>query len=292
MLTKPYIYIVKNLLVDKRAYYRCIKSLKMTKGKNSTFLMFSALCLCSVSWATTFTVSNGADDGVGSLRQAINDAQTSGGRDTISIDAAVDTIILTTYSDAFGISHLTWDDTLIIFGNNVVWTTQDTGRFFQNEATSWLYDIEFLQGTARQIGGIGNGGAVWANRDIHFENCRFTENESLSRGGAAVISTNGSIMPIDTNDAVFVNCTFDSNSTGLAGGAMWVRLCNLRLENCCFTGNTSADTAPNIQNDNGVITLTGINKFDSAPHIVNGPGGSVSLAAGFEVPLGTEFVIE
>ena len=52
-------------------------------------------------------------------------------------------------------------------------------------------------------------------------------------------------------------------------------------------------TAPNISNDRGIITLTGVIKFDGPiPHIVNGTEGTVILDVTFSVPLGSEFIIE
>src|SRR5213592_3578329 len=52
-------------------------------------VFFAALCLCStVSTATamTFTVTNTNDSGAGSLRQAITDANNTGGADTIDFN--------------------------------------------------------------------------------------------------------------------------------------------------------------------------------------------------------------
>ena len=99
-------------------------------------------------------------------------------------------------------------------------------------------------------------------------------------------------MPLDTSEVCFINCIFDSNHSGMAGGALWVRLSKVRIQDCCFINNTSAGTAPNIQNDQGEITLAGSIKIDGMPQIVNGPKGSVTLAEAFEVPLGSEFLIE
>ncbi len=255
-------------------------------------LVFLSLAYClAMPWtkASTFLVTSNTDSGPNTLRQAILDADATVGRDTIEISALLDTILLSTHTDTLEINHLTFNDTLVIIGNGIVLTTQDTGRFFQNEAYAWIFDVIFLGATSSLS---GNGGAFWANRSITFMDCMFIQNTAPSRGGAVVTSTNAVTMPSDSSHVVFINCTFDTNHSGIAGGAIWVRLCKLRLQGCSFVQNASDGTAPNIFLDQGEITLAGMVTFDSAPQIVNGFPGTVILAEAFEVPLGTEFIIE
>ncbi|NND07306.1 MAG: hypothetical protein HKN87_13090 [Saprospiraceae bacterium] len=254
------------------------------------FFLSLGFCL-AIPWSkgSTFLVTSSTDTGPNTLRQAILNADATVGRDTIEISAMLDTILLSSHTDTLHRNHLWFDDTLVLFGNGIVLTTQDTGRFFQNEAYAWMFDVIFLGGTSSLS---GNGGAFWANRSITFTHCIFIQNSAPSRGGAVVASTNGAITPLDTSDIVFINCSFDSNHSGITGGALWVRLCKARLEGCSFLQNTSDGTAPNIYLDQGEITLAGLVAFDSAPQIVHGFRGTVILAEAFEVPLGTEFIIE
>ncbi len=230
------------------------------------------------------------DAGPATLRQAVVDANAVVGRDTIDVTSSLDTIYLSTYADALGINHLSLDDTLVMLGHEVVFNTQDCGRFFQINAFVIVHDVTFNQATAAMN---GNAGACWVNDHAVFENCLFGANNAPNTGGAILINTNGAIMPLDTADVRFVSCTFDSNSSGVSGGAMYVRIAKLLLENCCFINNSSLGTAPNIFNNQGIITLTGIIKFDgSTPHIINGATGEVILDVTFSVPLGSEFLIE
>src|SRR4051812_29054270 len=58
---------------------------------------FSLLLLLAAapSWAATFNVTNNADAGAGSLRQAVTDANTAGGANTISWTTGGTTALLT-----------------------------------------------------------------------------------------------------------------------------------------------------------------------------------------------------
>lgn len=60
-------------------------------------MVLSAVCamMCAIAPAATFTVTSSADSGAGTLRQAILDANSTSGADTIEFDSGVSSITLT-----------------------------------------------------------------------------------------------------------------------------------------------------------------------------------------------------
>ena len=235
--------------------------------------------------ATTYIVTNSSDSGPGSLRQAIDDANLNPGKDTVDIMTSLDTILLTTHHDTFEINHLYITDSVIILGNDITLTTQDSGRFFQNTVFAEFSEVTFFQGKAKSS--FGNAGAFWCV-DGDFIDCRFIENSAANTGGAILI--NG--FP-DTAIVNFYGCLFENNHSGVEGGALFIRVAKVLFQDCCFMNNTSAGTAPHIKNNQGIVTFRGIYKFTGdTPHIVSGTSSELILASSFTVPLGTEFVLE
>ncbi len=116
--------------------------------------IFLALILPPSAFAATFTVTNLNDSGIGSLRQAILDANNAAGNDTIVFQAGLSGILLTTggftITDNLTINGL--GKNLSIKGNNAL------GFFAINSGvTANFSDLTIQDG---QNGAINNSGTL------------------------------------------------------------------------------------------------------------------------------------
>lgn len=224
--------------------------------------------------AATFTVTNTADSGPGSLRQAIIDANASGGEDLITFDATVSGTInlgsdLTGITDAVdiqgpGAGVLTVDggDTYQIFYFDNVDTgtpsisglSIDNGddndrvndysgggiAIYQSDATFTFTALEMTSNYA-----YNDGGAIWCNEgdaDVAIANSRFVDNSAYDSGGAVYL---------DCDDATVTNSTFTGNAAGGAAGALYFDGGDLTITDSTFTGNSA--------NNGGALYLDGSN---------------------------------
>jgi len=148
--------------------------------------IFNIAMLTVVSAQTTYTVSNTNDDGAGSLRQAIIDAEAHAGTDIINATGVTGTITLAT-----GLPNITESLTingsgkgnLFISGNNVV------RPFFIMGGTVQIKNLSIINGLAQGGspsvgggGGAGMGGGVYIDGGtVTFTTVAFTGNSA--KGG-------------------------------------------------------------------------------------------------------------
>ena len=198
---------------------------------------------------TTFTVSNTNDSGVGSLRQAILDANASAGEDLIEI-TAVGTLNL-----ASPLPIIT--DTLIIQGSGVdlfIIDGQGIHRVFEVGLTAVsLSELTIQQGNATDADGRGggirsggtgltlsnvkvlsstaqsHGGGVYVTGGLTVSDSLFQNNHSISGTGGAILSSGVTLMT-DTQ--------FMDNTARLSGGALYA-LGELHMSDGHFQGNQS-----------------------------------------------------
>ena len=93
------------------------------------------------------------------------------------------------------------------------------------------------------------GGAIRSNSNLKLVGCTFRNNSCTTHGGAVGIYS-------DDYQSRFVieNCTFEQNTAGEAGGALFIG-CSGRIQNTTITGNTVAgreDGATEGQNETSV----------------------------------------
>jgi len=112
--------------------------------------------------ATTLQVTTGADDGPGSLRQAISDASAG---DTITFASDVDTVTLTSDHIAFSTQGLTIDGSIDHGSSGVTITSSVTasgdGGLLNSTATAGTLTLKGLTLSGGAVTS-GNGGAVLA----------------------------------------------------------------------------------------------------------------------------------
>ena len=190
--------------------------------------------------ATTYTVTNTADSGAGSLRQAIDEANSNAGADIIVFDAgSAGTITLTTgqldISDDVTITGLGKADS-IISGNNA-------SRIFYiyNSAASLTVSISGLTMTDGYVGNRGEGGAIanWGN-DLTLSNVVLTGNEATGDGGAIWSQYSASSNTDRYAPLTIVDSEITGNSAGFAGGGLGLyQMGDVTITNTVVSGNTA-----------------------------------------------------
>lgn len=197
--------------------------------------------------AALITVTNTADAGAGSLRQAIVDAQEN---DTITF--AVDvrgTIALTS-------GELLISKALTIQGPGASLLTVDAGaasrvlRIDADGKTVSIFGLTFTRGLAYTVESF-KGGGIWNNSNLTLTACTVTACSSLGFDGGTD-ATGGGIYNATGSSIHLVRCTLSGN--GVAGGfsfhlspggsgyggALWNgQGATVSLQNCTITGNTA-----------------------------------------------------
>jgi hypothetical protein len=224
----------------------------------SIILVLLIVLLTSViANAATFTVSNtNDDDGAGSLRYWINQANLSTDEDTIIFDPQVfnapKTITLT--SGQISITNsLTINGTganlLTISGNN------QSRIFFSNFSSSTLSinNLTLTQGFAL------NGGAIYTSSSLKLSNVVITGNMAMgaeeNRSVNSIVSLGGGIYSsgeliitdsiISNNTAsgvvvqAFQGSNFGDQGTSAGGGGIYAGSFSPVIVNCIFTNNTA-----------------------------------------------------
>ncbi|MCU0707282.1 MAG: right-handed parallel beta-helix repeat-containing protein, partial [Pirellula sp.] len=231
----------------------------------------------------SFVVTTTADSGSGSLREAVQLANSRTGDDSITFDAALTsggpaTIVLSSQiliSDTTGITSITGPGSalLAISGNNAT-------RMFQVDATAGLS----LTGLALTAGRMNqSGGAILNFGTLALTRTTFYGNQSLDDAGAVAnalgnltISESTFFGNTTSNDGgairnsgtlTIVNSTFSGNTAGIVGGAL--RLDNpATITNSIFSGNTAGQFGPEIF---GFINSGGYNLFQDTGSLgING----------------------
>lgn len=207
-----------------------------------------------------FEVTNGADNGAGSLRQVIAQAPANS---VIYINGDVKTILL---SDSININkNLTIMGNGVILTRNPSWTTTSTSsQLLSLDTGSYkvsLSRIHFKGGKASDYGAAIRNGAT-----LIVESCIFNDNRTdgfLSYGGA--IYNSGTLT--------VKGCTFYDNRATGSGGAIYTTTGTLNLTGNLFYNN-NANSGRVVYRSTGTVTSGGYNVSDIAL-------GTLSIQAGW-----------
>ncbi len=190
--------------------------------------------------AATFIVTTSADAGAGSLRQAITDANTAAGDDTITFAAATNgTPILL----ASALPDIINNGALTITGNgaaNTIVNGNNITRGFSVAAGA----TTTISGVTITGGNVGNGGGINNAGNLTVISSIITNNTANNGGG--IYNTTGSTLTL-TNSSVSIN-------TAIVGGGIFAFTATLTVNNSTIIRNTAA-TAGNIYNSNATTTL-------------------------------------
>jgi predicted outer membrane repeat protein len=200
----------------------------------------------------TATVETNADDGPGSLREAIEKAPYEG---TIIIDPSVKTIELT--------SRLNIKRDITIEGNGVTltraaeWDTESNDSqliYLENHNMVTIRRVLFKDGRAS-----GYGGAIY-NRagDLTLESCIFSGNRAKYSGSAIYSAPNSMGY---WGNLIIKGCTFYGNSVETGGGTILLDKVKLTLEGTLFYNNI-ADYPIVSLNGSGTVASYGYNVVD------------------------------
>jgi len=216
--------------------------------------------------ATTYTVTNTADSGAGSLRQALDDANNNAGADIIVFDAgSAGTITLTTGQldifDDVTITGLGAADS-IISGNN-------------NSRIFYIYNYDdpltvSISGLTMTDGASGTGGAIanWGN-DLTLSSVVLTGNEAIDTGGA--IHSQPSASPNTDSNAplTIIDSEISDNTAGESGGGLNLYMVgNVTITNTVVSGNAT------LYGGGGIYTRNAGNvSIDSSTFDQNTAGG-------------------
>ena len=191
--------------------------------------------------AATLTVSNTADNGAGSLRQAIIDATTNAAANTVNFnipltdpgyDAATDrfTITLANQLPDIPLAPLTIDNAtgrgLTVQGNN-------TFRIFTlvNSAVVSFSNLTIRDGSSN--GGLGGGIYMGDSAVVFLTNCIVTNNTASNGGGGIWMNDSGTLHILDS--------TISNNTTSSGnGGGLYISLSGtLNITNSTVSANNA-----------------------------------------------------
>ncbi|WP_435104441.1 IPTL-CTERM sorting domain-containing protein [Arhodomonas sp. AD133] len=227
-----------------------------------------------------FTVTNGADSGAGSLREAVTDANATAGNDEIAFASGVGLITLTS-----GQIDITETVTIAASPASAVTVTgNDNSRVFavtDASATLLLRNLTLTAGLTSADGvlpsggsttcaaGTGEGGAVCALGDISLERVTVTDSRTTgvyARGGGVFVA----------GDAVVDDSAITGNRTENTwgdGGGLYVGFGSALLSNSIVTGNVIAG---NYAGGAGLhVNSANVSLMNStvAANATQGPGG-------------------
>ncbi len=245
----------------------------------SSFGLLALLGLAALPLrAANFTVTTTADSGVGSLRDAISQANTDPDADTITFDPALTTGQVAFITIASG--EMLIDSDLTITGpsaNLLTVSGDNASRIFRINAGRAVA-VSGMTMTAGMPGTFfaANGGAIENEGSLSIDACVFTGNSSgmnmFAQGGGAIHNGYGCTLAISRS-------TFTGNTTGLynQGGGAILNNGDLAISASTFSGNYTGSENQGgggaIFNDasvtiidstfTGNFTGTGINNYGS-----------------------------
>ncbi|MBK9950640.1 MAG: DUF4214 domain-containing protein [Candidatus Competibacteraceae bacterium] len=232
-----------------------------------------------LSYAATFTVANLSDSGLGSLRQAVSDANNTVGADTIVFQAGLSGTLST--SGGFVIN-----DPLTIIGAapNVTISGNNAQRIFTINSGKTV----FLSTIKLQNGGINNAGTLFLQNST-IQSSKWSGTDG---GGAISNSLSSSVLtvsycvlegnstPDGLGGGIFNRGKLTVNNTVLSANAATTRsggavynLGALTVNNSTFTGNLAGRYGGGLKNDDTAATMTITNTTINANTAQGGGGG-------------------
>ena len=219
--------------------------------------------------AAPFTVTNNNDSGTGSLRQAVQSANTIAGADTITFDEGLGAIVLST-------GQIEITETLSISG-------PASGQTVDGNAVSRIFYVHSgapvtLENLTLTGGAAANGGAVHARSALTLNHCTVSGNSSPGGfGGGGIQARSGmtltnSIVSGNTSSGTFGGGGIQANgettltnsivsgnratSSDSYGGGIYVADGDLTLTRSTVSGNSSASRGGGLGVYEGSVTLT------------------------------------
>ena len=228
-----------------------------------------AVVLASPAQAAPFSVTNTADSGEGSLRQAISDADAGAGEDTINFDPSLSGQTITLGSqlavaDSAGLIIDGGSANITVSGNNAV-------RVFEvrSGAKLTLNNLTVANGRGAAGGGIANLGTLTVT------NSTLSGNSAYYGGGGGIWNNGGTVT--------VTNSTLSGNSSTWHGGGIYNwNGGTLTVINSTLSGNSVTDldyaSGGGIASYGGTLTVT--NSTLSGNSAGAGRGGGIESYGG------------
>ncbi len=232
-----------------------------------------------------FIVTNLNDNGPGSLRQAILDANASPGEDTIGFTPGLSgTIILTS-------GQLTISDDLILTGpgeGSLAASGNNASRVFEiNLAVNvTMSDLTISDGFVNGI----NGGGILTRGRLDLQRCTLSNNSAFQGGGifnesltltatdvtigGNSASQGGGGIFNDTGSTTLVNCNVKGNAA-LVGGGLANGFSFAEIRNSTISNNTAIFNGGGILNDGSQMIVTGGTISGNTVTSPSGRGGGI-----------------
>jgi predicted outer membrane repeat protein len=224
---------------------------------------------------TVVPVVSSADDGPGTLREALTGAQAG---NMIVIDLPEHDRVITLLSPLPGITV-----DLTIDGNGATLTQSCDSRLLyipSYTAQVTIRRLHFKDGKDTMY-----GAAIFTNGVLRIESCIFSGNSAIGNvgGSGGAINNDG--------DLRIESCIFSGNSSASSGGAIYSNDGDLWIESCIFSGNST--TGPSgvnrggaIANNTGTLTVLGSTFYGNT---AGEYGGAISQNSGATILTGNLF---
>lgn len=197
----------------------------------SVAILAGLTTIAQISSAATFNVTNLNDSGTGSLRQAVLDANSNAGADTIQINVN-GTITLTS-------GELVVSQSVTIIGPGARLLTvsgNNTTRILHLDNVS-AKDVTLSDMTFTSARGSGNGGAILNDGgNLLLQRMRITGNVATGEGGAIYNAYFGSGNVLTIEDSEI------SGNQANKEGAIYFISYQLRVSNSTISGNSATDS--------------------------------------------------
>jgi hypothetical protein len=240
--------------------------------------VLGAVLLASPAGAATFTVTTTDDRGIGSLSQAITDANASPGADTIEFAPGTTGTITLIFSlpditDSLtiigpGSAALTISNNqlyhaftiatggsggvtisgLTIDGSDTFWTRPDGGAIAVTDTALTLDDVTLTNNRASPTSADAFGGGLGVNNapgtgDVVITNSVMTNNvaEGTSGSGPDDVPTGGGGAWITADNITITNSTFSENQASAGAGIFAIARESLTLNSLTVTNNNATD---------------------------------------------------
>ncbi len=223
-----------------------------------------------VAAPATFTVTNTADSGVGSLRYEIGQANLAGGASTISFGSLFNTpqtITLTSGQITLGDTTGTETITGPTVGVTVSGDNASRAFFVDSGVTASISGLTITQGLIS-----GNGGGLYNDGGaVTLTNCTVSGNSASGKGGG-LFSTSGTTTLSDV--------TLSNNNAGYRGGGLAIQSGTATLTEVTISGNSASNGGGGLFN-RGTTTLTNStvsgNSAPTGAGVYTRAGGTVIL---------------
>jgi parallel beta-helix repeat protein len=212
---------------------------------------------------STFTVTDTADSGAGSLRYEIALANSNAGDNTIDFDSAVfnTALAITLTGSPLELSNTSGTETIMGPAAGVTVSGGGLSRVFEVDSNVQA-SISGLTITGGGESGVGAGLANYGGT-ASLTDCTISGNSAVSGGG---------LYTDQYGTTTLSNCTISGNSASMNGGGVYDFVGTTTLSNCTVSGNSAANGG-GLYNFVGTTTLT--NVLVSGNSANNGGGLSI-----------------